>query len=223
MDHSLKLVSFKLCPFVQRAVITLLHRKIPFEIEYIDLAQKPAWFLEISPLGKVPVLIVDDDKAIFESSVINELLSELSEPMLHPADPIERAINRAWIAYAAQLQGMLYRLESAPNEAAFLEYQQRLRKLLLRLEKALADGPFFNGEDPSLVDFTYAPIFMRLKYLHNHYPITIFDGSPQTAEWATSLINLPEVAQSVVSDYKDRYHHWLLEHNGFLQQMLSPS
>jgi hypothetical protein len=58
---SLHLISFKTCPFVQRAVITLKHKNIDFDITYIDLAEPPDWFLEMSPLGKVPVLKVDDE------------------------------------------------------------------------------------------------------------------------------------------------------------------
>lgn len=222
MDHSLKLVSFKLCPYVQRAILTLLHQKIPFEIEYIDLCNKPGWFLDISPLGKVPVLIVDNDKAIFESAVINELLSELSTHPLQPEDPIDRAENRAWIAYAAYLQNMLYRLETAPNQAAFFEFQQRFSKLLDPLEKQLGKSTYFNGESPSLVDFTYAPIFMRLQMLHNHYPVSVFHNLPQMIAWSSSLTHLPEMSDSIVSDYKELYHHWLLEHSGFLNQELNP-
>ncbi len=64
MDIKPKLVSFKLCPFVQKAVIVLLQKQIDYDIEYIDLAAPPDWFLEISPFGKVPILIMGDD-AIF--------------------------------------------------------------------------------------------------------------------------------------------------------------
>jgi glutathione S-transferase len=51
-----KLISFKLCPYVQKAILTLLHKGIDFDIEYIDLMDPPEWFKEISPLGKVLVL-----------------------------------------------------------------------------------------------------------------------------------------------------------------------
>ena len=65
MEYKLKLVSFKLWPYVQRSVVTLNHLQVPYEIEYIDLANKPDWFLEISPLGKVPVVQVNDGISIF--------------------------------------------------------------------------------------------------------------------------------------------------------------
>ena len=71
MAERLKLVSHKLCPYVQRAVIALTEKGVPFERIDIDLANKPDWFLKISPLGKVPVLVVAQDGrevALFESN-----------------------------------------------------------------------------------------------------------------------------------------------------------
>jgi len=49
-------VSFKLCPYVYRAVATMHFKKVDYKIIYIDLANKPDWFKKISPLGKVPIL-----------------------------------------------------------------------------------------------------------------------------------------------------------------------
>jgi glutathione S-transferase len=66
----LTLISHHLCPYVQRAAIALRENDIPFERRNIDLANKPDWFLKLSPLGKVPVLVVNDDAVLFESSVI---------------------------------------------------------------------------------------------------------------------------------------------------------
>lgn len=53
-------VSFKICPYVLRVVAALHHYAIPFELKYIDLQNKPDWFDQISPLGKVPLLMVDE-------------------------------------------------------------------------------------------------------------------------------------------------------------------
>lgn len=61
-NPKLTLVSHALCPFVQRAAIVLAEKKVAFERIDIDLADKPDWFLAISPLGKVPLLkVVEDD------------------------------------------------------------------------------------------------------------------------------------------------------------------
>src|ERR1700727_1234379 len=90
----LTLISHKLCPYVQRVAIALTEKSLPFTRVDIDLAAKPGWFLAISPLGKTPVLKVDDG-AIFESAVILEYLEDTHEPRLHPADPLDRADHRA--------------------------------------------------------------------------------------------------------------------------------
>ena len=79
-------------------MIVLRVKNVEFEVTYIDLRNKPDWFLEISPHGKVPVLKVDDD-ILFESNAIAEYLEETNEPRLHPADPIKRARNLALIPF----------------------------------------------------------------------------------------------------------------------------
>ena len=93
MAAPLKLISHKLCPYVQRAVIALTEKGIEFERIDIDLGNKPEWFLAISPLGKTPVLQVGD-VAIFESAVILEYLEETEAKPLHPVDPLRRASER---------------------------------------------------------------------------------------------------------------------------------
>ncbi|MDU6836473.1 MAG: glutathione S-transferase family protein, partial [Bradyrhizobium sp.] len=85
---TLKLISHKLCPYVQRAVIALKEKGVAFERIDIDLANKPDWFLKLSPLGKVPVLVVrsaESEVALFESNVICEYIEETQAgARLHP-------------------------------------------------------------------------------------------------------------------------------------------
>src|SRR6266576_319478 len=98
MAERLRLISHKLCPYVQRAVIALTEKSVAFERIDIDLANKPDWFVAISPLGKTPVLQVGNT-AIFESAVILEYLEETQSKPLHPADALVRAEHRAWIEF----------------------------------------------------------------------------------------------------------------------------
>src|ERR1700681_849049 len=100
MAAPLKLISHKLCPYVQRAVIALTEKGMAFKRDDIDRANKPDWFLAISPLGKTPVLQVGVT-AIFESAVILEYLEETQPKPLHPADPLRRAEHRGWIEFGS--------------------------------------------------------------------------------------------------------------------------
>ena len=90
---SLTLVSHKLCPYVQRAAISLIEKGVVFDRKTIDLANKPDWFLKLSPLGMVPVLL-DGDQPIFESAVILEYIEETQPHPLHPQNPLRRAQHR---------------------------------------------------------------------------------------------------------------------------------
>ena len=110
MAAPLKLISHKLCPYVQRAVIALTEKGVGFERIDIDLANKPDWFLAISPLGKTPVLQVGDT-AIFESAVILEYLEETQPKPLHPADAADAAPSIArWIEFGSTVLNDIARL-----------------------------------------------------------------------------------------------------------------
>ena len=58
-EVDLHLIGQDLCPYVQRARVVLNEKAVPYRMTVIDLAAKPAWFLDVSPLGRVPVLLVD--------------------------------------------------------------------------------------------------------------------------------------------------------------------
>ena len=103
-------------------MILLRAKDIDFEVTYIDLREKPDWFLEISPHGKVPVLKVDDE-ILFESNAIAEFLDEMVEPRLHPENPIKRARNRAWTAKTCLGRGGLE--EGAQGERGCSHGDQR--------------------------------------------------------------------------------------------------
>ena len=78
MAHRLTLVSFDICPYVERSRIVLLEKAVPHEVAFIDLANKPDWFLRISPMGRVPVLLVDSQPACsgrLDTELVDELLT----------------------------------------------------------------------------------------------------------------------------------------------------
>jgi len=204
---NLKLISFELCPFVQRSVITLLEKGMDYEISYLtldELKNPPAWFREISPFGKVPVLRVGD-VTVFESAVIMEYIDEISPPMLHPADPLQRALNRAWMKFGEELLLSQYRYATAADDDTFNKNREEVETSLQRLEGVLTGGPFFNGSELHLIDAAYAPFFMRLDILEGHHPSGFYEHRPKLAQWAATLRQRQTVKNSVVPDLAAKY------------------
>lgn len=201
---SLELISFKTCPFVQRAAITLAYKNVEHKVTYIDLAEPPDWFLEISPLQKVPVLRVDDE-VLFESAVINEYLDDITGAELQPKNPLARARNRAWIEVASNMLGNNYMMKMASDQQGFDQYRNRLVEQMERLERQLGDGPWFNGDDFSLADTAFAPLFV-----HNavsNYRISVIDPKtmPKVEAWSKRLMALPAVKNSVVAEFESLF------------------
>jgi glutathione S-transferase len=131
------LVSFKTCPWVQRAAIVLREKNVAFEFRHIDPDNRPDWFLAISPHKKVPVLRIDDRISLFESNAIAEYLDEMLVPRLHPDDPVERAVNRAWTDYLPTFAEVVTATAYADSEAAYRKAAEMIPVPFARLEKAL--------------------------------------------------------------------------------------
>jgi len=215
MAAPLKLISHKLCPYVQRAVIALAEKGVAFERIDIDLANKPDWFLAISPLGKTPVLQVGD-KAIFESAVILEYLEETEPKPLHPADPLIRAEHRAWIEFGSTVLSDIAGFYAAADEATFKTKTSQLEQRLARLESRVAASPWFDGENFSLVDAVFAPVFRYFDVFEEIADFGILAGKPKLARWRKTLAARPSVQSAVSADYPallrqfiDRRNSWL--------------
>ena len=216
-----KLVSFKVCPFVQRVAITLQYKGIDYDIEYIDLGSPPEWFLAISPLKKVPLLIVDS-KVIFESAVINEYIDEAYQPMLHPQDLLLKAINRSWIEFSNNISLYTFELTIKEKKNDFENILEELLKGFDLVEDYLNAKPFFNGEQFSLVDSSYAPIFQRLEFLAQIYkPIISSERHPKLVKWKDSLLSLNAVKRSTVEEIQNLYYQLLWTRQGYISQFLS--
>jgi glutathione S-transferase len=202
------LVSFDLCPYVQRSAITLQEKGVEYDLQYIDLASKPDWFLAMNPLGKVPVLQVGET-VLFESSVINEYLDEVYVPQLHPADPLKKAEHRSWIEVTGQLAGPGYTLMVTRTEEPTRAAAAKARTTLQMLEAKIA-APFFSGEAWSLVDGAAAPFLQRLWWSEEIQPdLAMFDGLPRVIAWTKALLARPSVRASTTPDIHDRFLRYL--------------
>ena len=181
-------------------MIALRAKSVEFETTYINLRDKPDWFLKISPHGKVPVLLVDD-QPLFESNAIAEYLDETVEPRLHPADPITRARHRAWTDFtpdfSSGLSGVYYAKTKAASDAAYDLARQRLGRIEHALQTDASDGPYFGGDSLCLVDAAYAPFFQRFMMADKLLGSGLLNEYPKAKAWADALLSSDVVKGSV--------------------------
>jgi glutathione S-transferase len=223
MTVSLKLISHKLCPYVQRAVVALNEKGVPFERIDIDLANKPDWFLKLSPLGKVPVLAVRTEKgevALFESNVICEYIEETQGGMkLHPEDALKRAEHRAWMEFGSAVLGDLWGLETTTDPATFESKRQALVAKFARVEAALGAGRYFAGEAFSLVDAVFAPVFRYFDLFDELTEHGIFRDVPKVRAWRAELAKRPSVRTAVDAGYPQLLRAFLVRHDAHLLKL----
>lgn len=201
----LVLASHALCPYVQRAAIVLAEKGVAFERREVNLADKPAWFLAVSPLGKTPVLLVAGEP-VFESAVICEYLDETQSPRLHPDDALERARHRGWIEFASALLNTIAGFYTAADDTALRKKCDELRERLRQLERELErrPGPYFAGAPFSLVDAAFGPVFRYFDVFERIADFGFFERTPRLLAWRRALALRDSVRRAVAPDYPER-------------------
>ena len=206
MPQRLRLISHKLCPYVQRAAIVAAEKRIEFERVDIDLANKPDWFLAISPTGKVPVLQVTDEDGrefiLFESAVIAEYLDEISEDRLLPSDPLARARERAWVEFGSAAMGDIYQLYVAQDREQYEKALASIDNKLAQVEPELG-GTYFAGGHFGLVDAAFAPVFRYFDVFERRAELNVLERRPKVRAWANVLLKRPSVIEAVPGNYSD--------------------
>ena len=190
---------------------------MPFETTEVDLKNKPDWFLEISPYGKVPVM-KHDGHLLYESSVINEYLDEMfpDTPMLGQT-PAERAVMRIWIDFCnTKIQPGFVQIARATPEQFDEKVQvveEALQMLEGHLEKTGNPGPYFSGERLTLVDATYAPAFERYGALEKLRGYKIPARFERIHRWIEALAAHPAVQTHAIpmEGLLENYSSWVPE------------
>lgn len=199
---NLKLISFSLCPYVQRAMIVLNEKNVSFDIEYIDLEAPPPEFYDISPLEKVPVLLVDDEP-LFESMVICDYLDEVTEGSLYPSGAFEKAKNRSWIEFGNEILSTTFDFLHTDDAKKFNHLKETLIDRFEIIEEELQHDKYFNGADFAMIDAVYAPIFRYQQQIATYKDYEIFEDAPNAKKWGELLLQRPSVINSIPESYDE--------------------
>lgn len=155
MKNTNKLYSFRRCPYAIRARIALISQGIDFELQEVDLKNKPADLIALSPKGTVPVLILVDGTLLDESldivdyalqyqhdEMTEKLVADLSQSFIP-------ALNR--FKYADRYDNV----DVAAEKKKILHYLSGLNSLL-------ATKPYLNGINIGKADIAILPFIRQL-------------------------------------------------------------
>lgn len=213
------LISHHLCPYVQRAAIALMEKGVTFKRVDVDLSNKPDWFLELSPLGKTPLLKIGGN-AVFESAVILEYLEETQPNPLHAKEPLERADQRSWIEFSSAVLNDIAGFYGAADSIAFDAKVSALSRKFARLEQRLDTGPYVAGRNFSLVDAAFGPVFRYFDVFDQIGDFLILEGKPKTASLRSNLAARPSVQSAVTPGYEQRLLKFLEARGSHLSRLM---
>lgn len=217
--EKLTLITTWSCPYAQRSWIAINAKGIPFDTVHVDLRSKPEWFFKHNPLGRVPTVVwTEGDKtySVYESLVVNEFLAELPGGNdLLPAHPSERGrariiIDRFGSKFAAELGKLTWgNLDQEGVNKAAAEAEAELQWLESQIHE---EGPFFLGEQLTLVDAALAPWFLRLPIYEDFRGWTLDSSKfPKLAKWVEVLKTTPAVTATFQPPKGGDYHEALKE------------
>jgi len=196
------IIGHRICPYVQRVVILMEEKQIQYKRTDIELHNKPNWLEAVSPTGKVPVLVVNDSRAIFESGVICEYLDEVSTGSLHPIDSLGKANHRAWIEFGSDILNLvakiIYRDKSdVCVNTSLTEITQKLKMV----ESELSNGEYFSESGFHIIDGVYATLFRYFEVFELLTQVDLYANLPHIKRWSQALLQRESVQQAVPNNY----------------------
>jgi glutathione S-transferase len=212
----IRVISSTICPFVQRVTALLEQKKIPYDIEYIDLVNKPDWFLRISPNAQVPILITESGASLFESDAIVEYLEEAYPALQSSIDAETRAMDRAWSYLATKNYMVQCAAQRSEDEKTLVERTEKLGKAFAKIEGALGEGPYFRGTDIGMVDIAWLPPFHRAALIERHTGYDFLEGYPEVKKWQNHLMKTGLAEKSVADDFESAFTDFYLSDSTFL-------
>lgn len=189
----MKLVTSLTSPYGRKVRVVLAEKKIPFQLQVENPWLPGSTVPTINPLGKVPVLVLEDGVSVFDSRVIVEYLDHVS-PVAHliPSEPKTRMAVRGVEALADGVTDAAVSLylekKRAPEQQSrdwLLLQEKTLFRGLEALSEALGEKPWFLGNSMTLADIACG---CMLGYLGLRFP---------EIDWRTAHPNLAKLADKL--------------------------
>ncbi|RLU17148.1 hypothetical protein DMN91_011217 [Ooceraea biroi] len=200
VEGQARLYSMKYCPFSHRVRLVLALKNIPHDIVNINLQNKPDWYLQVHPKGKVPVYIDADGTMMTDSvAIANYLDQKYPEPPLYNNEIKSRDLEL--LDHYSKVIGTFSNCIHDKDKRQFEEILAEVMDNLQEFEEELntRKTPFFGGSNPGMLDMLMWPWFERAKALTLLYKrCTSLDKErfPKLMEWVAEMKDLPFVVKN---------------------------
>lgn len=199
----MKLIASPTSPYARKVRVVLLEKKIDCAVEFDIPWNAETTIPQYNPLGKIPVLVLDDNPTLFDSRVIVEYLEGIQpEPAIFPADFTKRIAAKRWEALADGLTDAAATIflekkrVAAQQSPEWISRQQlKITRALEEASKELGEKVWCAGNAYSIADIAVASAlgyldlrFSDLKWRTSH---------PNLAAWAEKVFARPAFLQTL--------------------------
>ncbi|MDV3002912.1 MAG: hypothetical protein N5P05_004567 (plasmid) [Chroococcopsis gigantea SAG 12.99] len=125
----------------------------------------------------------------------------------------------SWIEFGSSILNSIAGLYNAPNQENFTAKCAELTDKFLWIEPHLSDLGYFTGENFSLVDAVYGPIFRYFEVLNEIAELGIFKDTPKINSWQQQFQARPSIQRAVTEDYEQRLIIFLKQRNSYLSTL----
>lgn len=218
-QQNFHLIGHQICPYVQRVIILMIEKQIPYIRTDIDLDNKPDWLSKLSPVKKVPILVINEKQILFESDVICQYLDTVSPNSLYPKNTFLKASHCAWIAFATDILNLVAKLiyqDKSLNEVN--KTLASIEKKLTIIESRLSDDDGFFEDSFYMVDAVFATIFRYFHVLGSLTNSNLFYGLPRILKWHNTLAKRQSIQNAVPINYNELLLTFIKEKGAYISK-----
>jgi glutathione S-transferase len=199
----MKLIGSLTSPFVRKVRIVLAEKKIDYDFEVESPWTEDSKVPDYNPLGKIPVLLLDDDTPLFDSRVIVEYVDSVTpNNKLFPSPNRERIEVKRWEALAdgvCEAAATAFVEAKRPKKEQSPSWIERQRAKIVRglefMSEELGEKTYCTGTHISMADLA---VGVSLGYLAFRFPDIDWQSShPNLAKLYDKLMHRTSFADTI--------------------------
>ena len=198
----MRLIGSLTSPYVRKARVVLAEKRIEYSFEIDNPWDEKSRVADANPLGKVPVLVLDDDSTLFDSRVIVEFLDSVSPiSRLIPSGNREKIEVKRWEALAdgvldAAIAVVQERRRPAKqkSEATIKRQMEKIERGVAVMARDLGDKPWCTGNAFTLADIACGVALGYLDFRHASFDWRVLHAN--LAKLASKLAERPSFADT---------------------------